>query len=169
MENSVSRMAAVNYIKHYGIKSVVEFGCGLGKTTDFIKRLSGVYIIGVDISATAIQKAKQSYGEIEFHVDSVSNIKNYINTDCVYLSEITWYLLEGGLFDNMLNDILVYFKGKYVINNLVFYKGQQQYGVEYFTNINSFIKYCPFKLLGKVEVDFSEADTIETSTIFRVP
>ena len=59
-------------------------------------------------------------------------------------------------------------KGKYFIHNLVFYKGQQKYGNDYFTNLNEFIKFCPFELLGKVEINLKESDTIETSTIFKI-
>ncbi len=35
-------------------------------------------------------------------------------------------------------------KGKYFIHNLVFYKGQQEYGNQYFTNLDEFIKVLPF-------------------------
>ena len=34
--NSITRQIVCAYIKHYKIKSVVEFGCGLGATTNFI-------------------------------------------------------------------------------------------------------------------------------------
>ena len=59
-------------------------------------------------------------------------------------------------------------KGKYFIHNLVFYKGQQQYGKEYFTNLNEFVKFCPFELVGKAEIDIINSNVIETSCIFKI-
>ena len=59
-------------------------------------------------------------------------------------------------------------KGKYFIHNLVFYKGKQKYGLDYFSNLDEFIKYCPFKLLAKSYSDYESDDTILTSTIFKI-
>ena len=59
-------------------------------------------------------------------------------------------------------------KGKYFIHNLVFYKGQQKYGNEYFTSLKEFISFCPFKLVGKVEIDICGNDCFETSSIFKI-
>ena len=60
-----------------------------------------------------------------------------------------------------------FLKNKYFIHNLTFYKGQQKYGREYFTNLNEFIAFTPFNFLGKVEVDMNNG-IIETSTLFRI-
>ncbi|MFN6039949.1 MAG: hypothetical protein ACK452_15880, partial [Bacteroidota bacterium] len=60
------------------------------------------------------------------------------------------------------------FKGKYLIVNQVFYKGTQKYGTEYFTNLNEFIEFVPFTLIGKCEATTINDSTIETSTIFKI-
>ena len=57
---------------------------------------------------------------------------------------------------------------KYFIHNLVFYKGQQEYGLDYFSNLEEFIEFCPFKILGKTYSEFEENDCSETSTIFQI-
>ena len=70
----------------------------------------------------------------------------------------------GRIFDLMRQKL----KGKFFIHNLVFYKSNQKYGLEYFSNLNEFLKFCPFNLLGTVSSDYAESNTIETSTIFEI-
>lgn len=83
-------------------------------------------------------------------------------------AEITWYVLDElqPVFSQMLKN----FRGKHFVHNLVFYKGNtQQYGREYFTNLDEFITFCPFQLLARSE--YTSADptsSIETSTIFLI-
>lgn len=168
VENSISRQIVCNYIKHFDIKSIVEVGCGLGKTSNFIKKQTDAKVLGIDISSTSINKAKNSYPDILFEVDDVLNLHKYIEYDAVFFSEITWYLLEDKLIDRALDLLSQYYKGKFFIHNLVFYKGQQKYGVDYFTNLQEFIKFCPFKAIAKVEIDITASDCIETSVIFEI-
>ena len=77
-------------------------------------------------------------------------------------------MLEDKMLDKVFDNMSDKLKGKYLIHNLVFYKGQQKYGTNYFTNLDEFIKFCPFELLGRVEIDIKHSDTIETSTIFKI-
>ena len=53
---------------------MVKFGCGLGKTTNFIYDKTGIYILGIDISETSIEKSKMMYPELKFQVDNKSNM-----------------------------------------------------------------------------------------------
>lgn len=168
VENSISRQVVVNYIKSFGIKSIIEYGCGLGKTVNFIYQNTGVNILGIDISETSIFKSKETYPNLEFRVDDIRNIENYPDYECYFFSEITWYMLEDKMLDIVFEIMSNKLKGKYLIHNLVFYKGQQKYGTDYFTNLDEFIKFCPFELLGRVEIDIKHSDTIETSTIFKI-
>ena len=168
IENSISRQVVVNYIKSFGIKRLVEFGCGLGKTSDFIHSNTDIDILGVDISETSIQKSKLNYPYLNFKVDEIINIDNYKDYDCYFFSEITWYLLEDKMIDQIFDIMIKKLKGKYFIHNLVFYKGQQKYGNEYFTSLKEFISFCPFELVGKVEINIKDSDSIETSSIFKI-
>lgn len=168
IENNISRQIVINYVNKYKISSLVEIGCGLGKTTNFISSNCKADILGVDISKTAINKAKNNYPALFFEVGDVRDIEKFFLYDCIFFSEITWYLLEDNLIDYTFEKMLKGFTGKFFIHNLVFYKGQQKYGLEYFDSLNKFIKYCPFHLLGKVEIDLADSDCIETSCIFRV-
>jgi SAM-dependent methyltransferase len=168
VENSISRQVVVNYIKSFGLKSIIEYGCGLGKTVNFIYQNTGVNILGIDISETSIIKSKEKYPNLKFKVDDILNIENYPDYECYFFSEITWYLLEDKMLDKVFEIMFNKFKGKYLIHNLVFYKGQQKYGTDYFVNLDEFIKFSPFELLGRVEIDIKHSDTIETSTIFKI-
>ena len=118
-----------------------------------------------------IDKAKNFYPKLEFKVDNILNISKYEEFDCMFFSEITWYLLEDKKIDEVFNIMSNKFKGKnkFFIHNLVFYKGGvQQYGKEYFTTLDEFIEFCPFELLGKIQSDIQSEGNIETSAIFKI-
>ena len=168
INQSPSRAAVCTYIDKYKISSMIEFGCGLGHTTNLINKNTNIDILGVDISETSIKKAKENYPDIGFKIDDIENICDYNDYEAFFFSEITWYLLEnnkiGRIFDLMRQKL----KGKFFIHNLVFYKSNQKYGLENFSNLNEFLKFCPFNLLGTVSSDYAESNTIETSTIFEI-
>lgn len=168
VELSKSRRACLLNIQKYQIKSVVEFGCGLGVFSDMMRRKTGAKILGVDISATAINKAATRFPHVEFKVDSVSNVGAYSQFDAILFAEITWYILED--LKRVFDDMLEHCRGKYFIHNLVFYKGDtQKYGREYFTNLQQFIEYCPFQLIeSDVSTRMDPESTIQTCAIFRI-
>ena len=168
--SNVPKRAVCHFIDKYRIKSIVEWGCGLGATSNYIKNhtTQDISVTGIDISQTAITKAKDIYRDIDFIVDDVSNISNYLDYDCVFLSEITWYLLEDNLIDNVFKTLLKNSNGNtYLFHQLVFYKkGVQKYGTDYFSNIDEFIDFCPFDLIAKVVCEME--DCIDTLTVFRI-
>ena len=168
VENSIPRRVVCNYINQYRINSMVEFGSGLGKTTNFISNETNINILGVDISETAINKSKKKYPKLKFEVNDIENIDEYKDYECYFFSEITWYILEDNKIDKIFEKIKNKLKRKYFLHNLVFYEGQQRYGLDYFSSLDQFIEFCPFKLLGKTIIDFEESDCIETSSIFRI-
>jgi|ETNmetMinimDraft_28_1059901.scaffolds.fasta_scaffold15730_2 SAM-dependent methyltransferase len=168
VENSISRQIVCNYINYFQINSIVEFGCGLGKTTNFIYENTGIDILGVDISETSIKKSKMTYPKLKFQVNDIDNIYEYKDYDCYFFSEITWYILEDNKIDKIFEIMKNSLKGKYFIHNLVFYKGQQKYGLDYFSTLDQFIEFCPFKLLSKTFTEFEESDSKETCTIFEI-
>ncbi len=165
--NKYSRMAGIIHLKNANIKSVVECGCGLGYYADWIYKETGIIPKSIDLSAVAIEKAKQLFPKLDFEVANVStDLLKYKSYDCIMLSEIIWYILPDlkGIFKVLEAE----FKGKYLIVNQVFYKGSQKYGTEYFTNLNEFIKYVPFTLIGQCEATSVNEITVETSTIFKI-
>lgn len=165
--NKYSRMAGMLHMKNFQVGSVLECGCGLGYYADWIHRETNIIPKSVDISEVAVKKAKELFPHLDFEVaDITKNIEKFKKYDCVLFAEIVWYILND--FDNVLKALKENFSGKFLIVNQVFYKGTQSYGNNYFTNLEEFIAYMPFDLLGKCEATTISESTIETSTIFRI-
>ena len=81
----------------------------------------------------------------------------------------TWGLLfyRGAIpFVVVLLSLVLIYRSKLI--KLVFYKGKQRYGNNYFTNLKEFLDFCPFRLLTKVEINNNDFETIETSSIFII-
>ncbi|HBH05594.1 MAG TPA: nodulation protein S NodS [Flavobacteriales bacterium] len=165
--NKYSRMAGILHLKNFNIKSVLECGCGLGYYADWIHKDTGIIPKSVDVSVAAIEKARELFPELDFEVaDITKELSKFSDLDCVMFSEIVWYILPD--IDSLLVTLQKDFKGKYLIVNQVFYKGSQKYGTEYFTSLNEFIDYVPFKLVGRCEATLEHESTIETSSIFEI-
>lgn len=94
--NSYIRHAVGMTISKYNIQSIVEVGCGLGYTTNYIKNLApSVNIEGADVSETAIQKAKERFPNISFMVSSALEVcKRAKQYDAILFAEVMWYILR---------------------------------------------------------------------------
>ncbi len=164
--NPYSRQAGILHLQKFGIRSVLECGSGLGYYAEAIYRQTGIVPEGIEISPTAAEKAEATCPHLSSRIDTVDNLANYKHLDAILFAEITWYILPD--LPKLFALMREHFAGKYFIHNLVFYKGTQKYGTEYFTNLQEFIKYVPFKLMGYCEATTEHDSTIETSTIFKI-
>lgn len=165
--NKYSRTSGIIHIENFNVKSILECGCGLGYYADWIRRETNIIPTSVDISPVAIEKAKTLFPDLNFEVADISiELKNYKGHECVMLSEIIWYILPD--LKKIFATLEEHFKDKYLIVNQVFYKGTQKYGNDYFTNLDEFIDFVPFSLVGKCEATTVNDTTIETSTIFKI-
>lgn len=164
--NPYSRMATIINIQRFGIGSVLEVGCGLGHYSQAIFQQTGIIPTGIDVSETAITKAKSLYPHLQFGVDTVDNLAHYKDLEAILFAEVTWYILDKlpAIFETMRQ----HFSGKLFLHNLVFYKGSQRYGTDYFTSLAEFIDYVPFPLLARVEGTTVNDSTIETATVFKI-
>ncbi len=134
---------------------VLELGCGLGDFTARIGAL-GVKVIGMDISPTAIAKARERHPSIEFVAGSITDheLIERLAPDVIVMAEITWYVLE------QLPAFLKFYKHRlpdtYLIHLLMTYApGVQQYGKEWFTNLDEIKAYFDLDYLetGLVHYD----------------
>jgi SAM-dependent methyltransferase len=165
--NRFSRSAGITHLKEQNIRSVLECGCGLGYYADWIHQATGIVPKSVDISQVAIEKARILFPHLDFEVaDIAKDLDKYTAYDCVLFSEIMWYILDD--LESILQTLSSKFKGKYLLINQVFYKGTQQYGTEYFTNMNELIAYIPFMLVGHCEATLTQDSTIETAVMFKI-
>ncbi|HBH24728.1 MAG TPA: nodulation protein S NodS [Cytophagales bacterium] len=165
--NKYSRMAGILHIKNFGIKSVLECGCGLGYYADWIFKETGIIPKSVDISDTAVKNARKLFPYLDFtKSDITKDLIKYREIDSILFAEILWYILPD--IDALIEIMEKEFKDKYLIILQVFYKGSQKYGNEYFTSLNELTEYIPFKLLGSCEATLASDSTIETCTIYEI-
>ena len=65
-------------LKRYNFSSILDFGCGKGAFTHILKKENN-YVLGLDISETAIKKARSYYGDhIDFDVITDNNFEPII-------------------------------------------------------------------------------------------
>lgn len=142
---------------------------GWGGGTNFWKEANpGLQITGMDISKTAIEKAKNHYPDIRFLTGNISTYqKELVQYDACLFAEIMWYILDD--LDVILNNFNTFFCGKTVIVNQTFYSaGVQQYGKEYFTNLSEMCAYLPWQCLEKIVEEDVETGSIDTHSVFRI-
>ena len=75
---------------------ILDIGCGLGALLNTVRqRNQGGYVLGVDVSRTAIQKAKERYPELHFDCRNIAKERlEEGDFDLVVLSEVLWYILD---------------------------------------------------------------------------
>jgi SAM-dependent methyltransferase len=119
-----------------------EIGCGLGYVTNLLNVQSNKIFDGIDISQTAITKAKQEFPDIEFFIGDISSEK--LNSkkkyDIVILNQILWYILHDidQVFIN-INQMLN--SGGYLIISMLFLE-KYEYGRETIGSFDDLIFYC---------------------------
>lgn len=151
VNNSYSRLNTILSLRKLEATSVLEVGCGLGAFTNYLSSaLPEIRIVGMDISQTAVGRARNSYPKLKFIIGNLKEIE-YLDTgednpDVIILSEIMWYVLQD--LNEIIEKLKRYFSKKYLIINQTFYRGQQEYGREYFTNLNEMFEYMKMDVVG---------------------
>lgn len=173
VNNSYSRLNTILSLQKLAATSVLEVGCGLGAFTNYLSNaLPDIRIVGMDISQTAIEKARSSYPELQFMIGSLKEIECFktgegYDFDVIILSEIMWYILQD--LDEIIEKLKRYFSEKYLIVNQTFYKGQQEYGREYFTNLNEMFEYMKMNVVGYTTSYLVENEvSYETHSILKI-
>ena len=157
-----TRSVALNWLSNLKVSRVIEFGSGLGFFTSQISKL-GFNVLGLDISNTAVQKAKESFPEIDFRVGSVTdyNLIRDFQPEVFIFPEVTWYILD------QLSDLLIFLKTEfpdaYVIHFLTTYRqGVQQYGNHFFTDNNGIMKYFDVNVIEYGQLSITGKSEIST-------
>lgn len=142
-KHSIEKRIGLDLIKEYEYKRIIEFGCGFGGYTNQLNEIAGD-ALGIDISETAISKAKEKYPKVNFTVGDVLDfdlIKEY-QPDCIVLAEISWYILDK------IDEFQRFLKNEYsggevgFLHLLMTYApNEQQYGAEYFSDLQGVINY----------------------------
>lgn len=170
-EISYSRNDTIHTIRRFGLKNVIEAGCGLGNFTSKLNRMcEETKITGLDVSETAIRKARKRFPEVSFvrgsilDLDKLFDLKAY---DGIIFAEILWYVLDD--LDFVIQMLKENFHGILIVNQVFYSQGVQQYGKEYFTNQNELIDYFALKpVVRNVSHDTSHENSYETHTVFQI-
>jgi len=143
---------AVNLIKDLNVEKVMELGCGMGSFSNEIAR-TGVKVLGIDISETAIEKAKKRFPNCRFCVGDILDLFIYrdYQPDLIIMAEITWYILDK--LDELLLLLKTEFPNVYLIHLLATYpKDIQKYGTDRFTNLAEIMEYFDMHYLEWGEI-----------------
>ena len=90
-------------LNKYNFNRVLDVGCGKGLFTSLLKKQNN-FVLGVDASTTAIQKARASFKDVEFQT-------LLINQDLL-ADNYAWIFMEYKNFDLIvLKEVLSYIKG----------------------------------------------------------
>jgi len=155
-----SRLKLLKVIK--GIKSnknILEIGCGLGLVTNMLdKELENSIISGVDISSTAIHKAKAQYSNISFYEGDIADrkFKSEGQYDVVILNEMLWYVLED--LDLVINNIyeILNTNGSLIIT--MAFLNDQQYGKEIINGYSGLLEYCKLRISSLFKIISKDFD-----------
>ncbi len=135
-----------------GRRRVVEFGCGLGHYTKRIHQ-HDFDVLGIDISRTAIERAKAANIGPEFLVADILDLERYkgFGPEILVLPEVTWYVLDK------LKDFVQLARTEmpeaWILHLLTTYPpGVQQYGREYFTDLDGILEFFGMTYLECGEV-----------------
>ena len=72
------KLISLAILNRYNFKNILDFGCGKGSFTHILKKRNN-YVLGLDISKTAIKKAKVNYGnKIEFMVIQDNDFTSFV-------------------------------------------------------------------------------------------
>ena len=141
-------------------KDILEIGCGLGHVSAYLsaKLHYDCSITGMDISPTAIAKAKANFPHLSFSVGDICSDTFVVNEkfDIVILSEILWYILGqlGQAFDNV--EKLLKTKGVLIISNT--FIDEQKYGKEIVDGFDGLVRYVVINHWSKFKIIKAQVD-----------
>ena len=150
--DATDKAICLNFIRKLNVSSVLEFGCGLGQLTSEIAKVAP-RSLGVDVSETAVKKAKQRHPECNFAVSTFPDLTliSTFRPDCIVMAELTWYVLD------YLNEFTEFIRSElpdtYLLHFLTTYpEGTQKYGLEKFSNLDELKSYFGMNYLESGEI-----------------
>ena len=167
----ISIMLCERLRESHGANRIIELGCGFGFITDQLRQRR-FDSIGIDISETAILKAREKNPSSNFEVRNYNDFEFYsrFNPDIIIMAQLTWYILDT--LDMYLEQLKAYAaragKPIFFIHLLATYKkGVQTYGVDKFTTYDEILSYFNLRYLesGFVKTTLTE-DTNSQNTYF---
>jgi len=147
--NDSRRSLAINWCnrlrEQYDATRVIEFGCGFGHLSNALRK-QNFSVVGVDISKTAIEKAREINSNTIFVQCALSEFDKVelFDADIYLMAEITWYVLDDldSFIKNLKKAKKQRKKSVFLIHLLTTYApGVQKYGVDKFINLDEILRY----------------------------
>lgn len=144
----------IEVIKRYGpYKRILDLGCGKGAFTNRVRNEIGGDITAIDISPTAIEKARTRYAGIDFRVSDIGKVSFEEDFfDLIIIVEVFWYILKD--IATILEKIKMCLSDKgYFFTSLSF--PDRPIGKEVFPNKEAFTKLIKknFAILELAEME----------------
>ncbi len=155
-----SRQRLLDNISPKKNSQILEIGCGLGFVTKLLSlKYPYTNCYGLDISKTAIYKAKKLFPNLNFIVDDISsetfNVKK--KYDIIILSQILWYILEE--FPTVLDNCNKIMKdGANLIITQAFLKKPQRYGKDIIDGFYGLKDYLIKNLTDNLSLSYLDYD-----------
>jgi SAM-dependent methyltransferase len=138
---------------------ILDIGCGKGAFSSILKqKRPDAVILGIDISPTAIKKAKEKYSRNGLSFQDIDICKTYTELDTkfdlIIMSQLVWYILPE--FESIVNKLIgsnLSENGFFIINQAFYSPEDQTYGKEIISTVQD--------LLGLVRA--SPTEIIETN------
>ena len=129
----------IDVIHSQKLKNILEVGCGLGFTTNLINESTNSQVDGLDISATAIQKASEKYGHIKFYQGDIKDFSFEKKYSTVIMMQCLWYVLQDfeSVIKNITNQIPVF---GHILFSQAFLK-DQKYGLDIIDGYHGLVDY----------------------------
>lgn len=137
---------------------ILDIGCGKGAFTSRVKKqCKKAYILAIDISFTAIEKAKKKYRRLNIDFRALDIQKKYRDIhgkfDLIIASDIMWYILPN--FGKILNHLKKNLKknGFLLIKQTFCKSGDQKYGKEYVSSVEDMISLLKYQAVETIETN----------------
>lgn len=99
---------SLNILNQYNFNSILDLGCGKSAFTNLLKKKNNK-VLGIDISKTAIKKAKSKYPTIQFKVLSTNKIPSLNKKfDLVVVMDLLSYIKNWKELINNISHITKY-------------------------------------------------------------
>lgn len=125
---------------------ILDVGCGLGTTTDFLNQVQKEKYLGLDISEEAMKKMQKN--EVEFLNADFNNFKSKDKYDVIIFNEVLYYLDEVKALEKAKN--LLSKNGKIIVS--LYQMKNKQYDQKIWKIVKKLLKSVEaIEISGKVK------------------
>lgn len=141
-------------IRKHEYHNVLDVGCGLGRFSEEISGAVKGTVTAIDISPTAIGKARERTTRVIYQVLDVTTEELMQDTyDLIVVSELFWYVLDRLNFVMQNLEGALCLGGRLMIIQQFYQPGQQKYGNEILSGPVDLLKRLPMMVERMVELD----------------